>query len=79
MLPSDSNIACLGALTYTAIASNGGDSDRLIQAHKTVNRKVDLNKSMIIFPCRTRYHYMYHCMLCPDSKYCVTSVTTGTG
>lgn len=59
MLPLNSNIACLGALTYTAIvkvmSDSGGDSDRLIKAHQTVNGKMDLNKTIIIFPCRTRY------------------------
>ena len=59
MLPSTPNIACLGALTYTAIAKvmseSGDDKDKLLQAHHTVNGKMNLNKAMIIFPCRTRY------------------------
>ena len=62
MLPSiNPNIACLSALTYTGIVKvmsdrSGNMSERLIKSHQTVNGKMNLNKkSMIIFPCRTRY------------------------
>lgn len=61
MLPSNPNIACLGALTYTAIVKvmsekSGNDKDKFFQAHQRVNGKMSLNKVMIIFPCRTRYY-----------------------
>ena len=49
----------VGALTYIAIVKvskgQGGNSNRLVTAHQSVNGKKDLRKSMIIFPCRTRY------------------------
>lgn len=56
MLPPHSNIACVGALTFTGITKvlAEDDDERVIEVHRSVNGKMDINnKSMVIFPCRT--------------------------